>query len=70
MQYFGREVAEKMIKIPVTFDLELTDFMIINKAWWYKVDFIAVNLADSYTHALGEEKFTSTRNGMNSGNIG
>lgn len=69
MQYFGMEVARKALKIPEREDIEVIEFMVINKSWWDTVDFIAVHLAGTYFRRFGDEIRPRTRRWIDSGNI-
>lgn len=69
MQYFGMEVAEKMIRKPLHDDIEAIEYMIVNKSWWDTVDFIAVHLAGIYFLTFTDEKYPRTRKWMESGNL-
>ena len=43
-QYFAIELVEKFIKKFEPDDIELLEFMIVNKSWWDTVDLVAANL--------------------------
>ena len=43
-QYFAMELVEKFIKKFEPDDIELLEFMIVNKSWWDTVDLVAANL--------------------------
>lgn len=47
-QYFAQELAFKYVKQMEEKDIDLFEFMVINKSWWDTVDFIAVKLMGSY----------------------
>jgi 3-methyladenine DNA glycosylase AlkD len=69
MQYFGMEVVQKLMKKAAREDIEIIEFMVVNKSWWDTVDFIAAHLAGAYFRAFGEEICGRTRQWMNSCNI-
>ena len=48
LQYFTQELVQKYSKQFTKEDIELFEFMIINKSWWDSIDFIAVNLLGVY----------------------
>lgn len=47
-QLFAQEFAEKYVKQFVEKDIELLEWMVINKSWWDTVDFIATHLIAEY----------------------
>jgi len=44
LQYFTQELVKKYTKQSEKEDINLFEFMIINKSWWDSIDFVAVNL--------------------------
>ncbi|MEJ5303610.1 MAG: DNA alkylation repair protein [Bacteroidales bacterium] len=68
MQYFGMEVANKVMKKPLKEDIVLIEFMIVGKSWWDTVDFIAAHLAGGYFKTFREEMVLCTRRWMDSSN--
>ncbi len=69
MQYFGMEVAQKVMKKAAKGDIEIIEFMVVNKSWWDTVDFIAAHLARTYFRRFGDEIRPRTRRWIDSGNI-
>lgn len=55
MQISGMEILYKMKKNIKREDIELLEFMIINKSWWDSVDFIAANNVGHYFFTFPEE---------------
>ena len=47
-QYFAQELAFKFRKKVEIEDIQLFEYMILNKSWWDTVDFIAANLVGNY----------------------
>ncbi len=47
-QYFAMELVEKFIKKFEPDDIELLEFMIVNKSWWDTVDLVAANLVGKH----------------------
>jgi len=43
-QYFAMELVEKMLKQMTQKDIQLLEYLVVNKSWWDTVDFIAANL--------------------------
>ncbi len=47
-QYFGMELTKKYARQFSEEDIQLMEFMVIEKSWWDTVDFIAVHLMGSF----------------------
>jgi len=47
-QYFAMELVEKELKKMVQNDIQLFEFLVVNKSWWDTVDFIAANLVGKH----------------------
>ena len=43
-QYFAMDLVEKGLKKMVQNDIQLFEYLVVNKSWWDTVDFIAANL--------------------------
>ncbi len=54
-QYFAQELTEKYSKKFEKSDIDLLEFMVINKSWWDTVDFIAYKLKGQYFKLYPEE---------------
>lgn len=68
-QYFAQELFLRHSKQFEVADLELMEFMVVNKSWWDTVDFIAVNLIGNYFKAFPEQRDKATNRWMASNNI-
>lgn len=55
MQIAGMEILFKMKKKIKKTDVDLLEFMIVNKSWWDSVDFIAANIVGHYFFTFPEE---------------
>ncbi|GGF27824.1 DNA alkylation repair protein [Echinicola rosea] len=47
-QLFAQELVQKFFRKPEKTDIDLLEYMIVNKSWWDTVDFIAVKLLGNY----------------------
>jgi len=43
-QYFAMELVEKELKKMAQNDIQLFEYLVVNKSWWDTIDFIAANL--------------------------
>jgi len=55
MQYFSMEIAFRMKNFWNKNDIEVFEFLIVNKSWWDTVDYIASNIAGHYFKTFPEE---------------
>ena len=67
--YFAQELTQKYIKQFEKSDIELLEYMIINKSWWDTIDFIASNLAGPYFKIFPEQIEPIVEKWMTSENI-
>ncbi|MEA1897536.1 MAG: DNA alkylation repair protein [Bacteroidota bacterium] len=68
-QYFGAELANKFKNNIEENDLEIFQWMIVNKSWWDTVDFIAANLVGSYFKLYDQHIGQIMKEWLDSGNI-
>ena len=68
-QYFSQELTEKYSKQFDKSDIELFEFMIINKSWWDTIDFIAPKLVGEYFKLYPEQRNNHIEKWIVSGNI-
>jgi 3-methyladenine DNA glycosylase AlkD len=68
-QYFAMEFLGREAKKADKNNIELYEFMILNKSWWDTIDFIAANLVGVYFQIYPEQIPGITKKWMNSGNI-
>lgn len=68
-QYFAQELALSYHKKVKETDLELFEFMILNKSWWDTVDFIAPKLVGSYFKKYPHQRDKTIEKWLASGNI-
>jgi len=68
-QYFAQELTEKYVNDFDKNDIELFEFMIINKSWWDTIDFIAPKLVGEYFKLYPEQRNDYIEKWINSGNI-
>lgn len=69
LQYFTQELVKKYTKQSEKEDINLFEFMIINKSWWDSIDFIAVNLLGSYFKKYPEQIERYVEKWLKSNNI-
>ena len=69
LQYFTQELVKKYTKQSEKEDINLFEFMIINKSWWDSIDFIAVNLLGSYFKEYTEQIERYVEKWLKSNNI-
>jgi 3-methyladenine DNA glycosylase AlkD len=69
LQYFTQELVKKYTKQFEKKDIELLEFMIVNKSWWDTIDFIAVNLVGAYFKKYPEQIEIYVKKWLKSGNI-
>jgi 3-methyladenine DNA glycosylase AlkD len=69
LQYFTQELVKKYTKQFEKKDIELLEFMIVNKSWWDTIDFIAVNLVGAYFKKYPEQVEIYVKKWLKSGNI-
>jgi 3-methyladenine DNA glycosylase AlkD len=68
-QHFAQELVFKYKKELEKKDIELFEFMIMNKSWWDTIDFIAPKLVNQYFKAFPEERDIYIRKWLDSENI-
>lgn len=68
-QYFAQELVFKYIKQLKEKDIELFEFMVMDKSWWDTVDFISVKLMGEYFKNYPEQKDKYLQKWLNSNNI-
>jgi len=68
-QHFGVELAQKFKNNIEKNDLELFQWMIVNKSWWDTVDFIAPNLVGNYLRLYNQHSGQVMRKWLDSGNM-
>ena len=68
-QYFAQELTEKYVNDFDKNDIELFEFMIINKSWWDTIDFIAPKLVGEYFKLYPEQRNDYIEKWIESGNI-
>lgn len=56
-QYFSQELAQRYVKQFEKNDIELFEFMVVNKSWWDTVDVIAVKLMGEYFRFFPKETY-------------
>ena len=69
LQYFTQELVKKYTNQFEKKDIELFEFMIVNKSWWDTIDFISVNLVGTYFQMYPEQIAIYTKKWLESGNI-
>lgn len=65
LHYFAQEFTHKYIKQLEKKEIELLEYLIVNKSWWDTVDFIAVNLVGEYFKNNPEQRDSYKKNGYN-----
>ncbi len=68
-QYFAQELMYKYIKELQPKDIELFEFMIINKSWWDTIDFIGPKLVGEYFKLYPEQRNQYVEKWLNSENL-
>jgi len=68
-QHFGAELANKFKNNIEEDDLELFQWMIVNKSWWDTVDFIASNLVGNYFRKYPQHTHHVMQKWQESGNM-
>lgn len=68
-QYFSQELAYRYIKQIEENDIELFEFMLLNKSWWDTVDFIATKLVGEYFKSFPKKRDHYVRKWIDSKNI-
>ena len=68
-QYAAQELFMKFHKELERTDIELIEFMVLEKSWWDTVDFIASNLIGSYFTRFPDERDHYLEKWLNSGNM-
>ena len=68
-QYFAQEMAFKYAKRFNENDINLFEFMIVNKSWWDTVDFIAPKLIGKYFKVFSGQRDKRVKKWISSGNI-
>ncbi len=68
-QYFAQELCFKYSKQFELKDIELFEFMIVDKSWWDTVDFIAAKIAGAYFKTFPEQIIQFNENRLMSENI-
>src|SRR5690606_7330853 len=69
LQYTAMELAFKYLKYPDRRDLELYEFMVVNKSWWDTVDYVAGTLMGSFFKSYPEMIQPTVDRWLASGNI-
>jgi len=69
LYYFVQEFTQKYIKQLEKEDIELLEYLIVNKSWWDTVDFIAVNLVGEYFKKYPQQRDDYIKKWLQSGNI-
>ncbi len=68
-QYFGMELASKFKRQSEISDIEIFEWMIVNKSWWDTVDYIAANHVGSYFKLYDQHIGQIMKEWLDSGNI-
>lgn len=68
-QYFAIALLERFVKKFEEDDIELLEYMIVNKSWWDSVDGIAINLVGPFFKLCRQLIIPKTEEWMNSENI-
>ena len=68
-QYFAQELVFKYANDFEQKDIELLEFMIVNKSWWDTVDFIATKLVGNYFKQFPKERDATIEQWLASDNI-
>lgn len=68
-QHFGLELTYKYIKQLEIYDLELFEFMVVNKSWWDTIDFISPRLMGQYFKTFPNQREKSIEKWLASNNI-
>ena len=68
-QHFAQELAFKYVKQLELKDINLFEFMVINKSWWDTVDFIANKLMGEYFKTFPNQKEKYVTKWLKSNNI-
>lgn len=68
-KYFAQELMQKYIKEFEIQDIELFEFMIINKSWWDTVDKISIKLVGEYFRIYPEQRKPYVDKWIDSNNI-
>jgi len=69
LQYFALELARKQIKNQESSDIELYEWLLLNKSWWDTVDFIASELVGKYFLKFPKKRNPMMEKWLLSGNI-
>jgi 3-methyladenine DNA glycosylase AlkD len=68
-QYFSQELAFKYVKQIGGKDIELYEFMVVNKSWWDTVDYVSVKLMGEYFKKYPNQRDKLIENWIASGNM-
>jgi len=68
-QYFAMGMVEKMLKKMVYEDIQLLEYLVVNKSWWDSVDFIAAKLIGKHLASFPELINKMNEKWMSSDNI-
>ncbi|WP_273568763.1 DNA alkylation repair protein [Maribacter halichondriae] len=68
-QYFSQELAQRYIKQFEKSDIELFEFMVVNKSWWDTVDVMVTKLIGEYFKTYPEQRERYVRKWIDSKNI-
>ncbi len=68
-QHFALDLSYKYLKQIEEDDIELFEYMILNKSWWDTVDGVAPKLVAEYFKKFPQQRETYTSKWLNSGNI-
>jgi 3-methyladenine DNA glycosylase AlkD len=69
LHYFTQELVQKYIKQFEKNEIDLLEFMVVNKSWWDTVDHIASNLIGPYFKKFPEQKMVYIEKWLNSNNF-
>ena len=56
LQYFTQELVFKYVKQLEEKDIELIEFMIVNKSWWDTIDYIAAKIVGGYFMSFPDKR--------------
>lgn len=68
-QLFSQELVSMYAKNFEKQDIELLEYMVINKSWWDTVDFVSYKLMGQYFNTYGAERKTCVNKWLESNNI-
>lgn len=68
-QYFAQELTKKYLNKFDKKDIELFEFMVLNKSWWDTIDFISPTLIGNYFKLFPEQRNLHIKKWLSSDNI-